>query len=435
MNTEELPDLRDLMSGLRNGQVDLLKYLEVLEARFEKIEPMLQSFLPEEGRWERLQTEARDLLKAFPPPGNRPSLFGLVVGIKDIFHVDGFETRAGSRLPPQVLAGGEAKSVQQLKAAGALILGKTVTTEFAYFAPGPTRNPNHPDHTPGGSSSGSAAAAKAGLAPLTLGTQTIGSIIRPAAFCGVVGYKPTYERISRNGVIPLSPSLDHIGIFTADLPGVSLIAEVLCDGWSTGTEVPQPVLGIPAGEYLERASGEGWSHFDQVCRDLEEAGFLIRTVPMLENFSEIEARHNRILAAEAAAVHTEWFQEYPQLYHQRTAEMIRAGQHISHADLQQDLAGRAQFREKLTGLMDATGVDIWITPAAPGPAPAGLDSTGDPVMNLPWTQAGFPAINLPSGLASNHLPLGLQLVGRPLDDERLFSWAEQLNAGLQKSGS
>ncbi len=141
----------------------------------------------------------------------RPPLFGIPIGIKDIFHVNGFSTHAGSRLPPKQLMGEEAKCVSDLKKAGALILGKTVTTEFAYFEPGPTMNPHNPNHTPGGSSSGSAAAVAAGLCPLALGSQTIGSIIRPASFCGVVGYKPSYDRISRDGVIPVSPSLDHIG--------------------------------------------------------------------------------------------------------------------------------------------------------------------------------------------------------------------------------
>ncbi|MBI4771596.1 MAG: amidase, partial [Chloroflexi bacterium] len=223
--------LPDLAGALRNGDLPLTTYLAALEAHFSAREPAVLAFLPEPDRFDRLRREAAALLERYPDPDARPPLFGAPVGVKDIFHVAGFPTRAGSRLPPEALAGPEADSVRALKAAGALILGKTVSTEFAYFGPGPTRNPHAPDHTPGGSSSGSAAAVAAGLCPLALGTQTIGSIIRPAAFCGVVGFKPGYERVSRAGVIPLSPSLDHVGVFAAEVAGVALAARVLVGDW------------------------------------------------------------------------------------------------------------------------------------------------------------------------------------------------------------
>ena len=164
-------------------------YFEQLEVNFDARESDLRAFLPEEHRFSRLRDEYRALEKRYPDPEARPPLFGLPVGVKDIFHADGFETHAGSKLPADRLAGEQASSVTLLKDAGALVLGKTVTTEFAYFAPGPTRNPYNTDHTPGGSSSGSAAGVAAGLAPIAFGTQTVGSINRPAAFCGVVGFQ------------------------------------------------------------------------------------------------------------------------------------------------------------------------------------------------------------------------------------------------------
>ena len=190
--------------------------------------------------------------------------------MKDIFHVKGFLTRAGSGLPVDLLTGPEAESVTQLKQAGALILGKTVTTEFAYFAPGPTRNPRNPAHTPGGSSSGSAAAVGAGLCPLALGTQTIGSILRPASFCGVVGFKPSFGRISSAGVIPFAVSLDHIGFFTQDVAGATLAAAVLCKNW--GDEEARtrgdgeakellnyrPVLGVPLALIYKKPALKDW---------------------------------------------------------------------------------------------------------------------------------------------------------------------------------
>jgi Asp-tRNA(Asn)/Glu-tRNA(Gln) amidotransferase A subunit family amidase len=236
----------------------LLAAIDRLEERFAEVEPGILAFVPEEGRFSRLRREADELLARYPETEERPPLCGVLLGVKDIFHVEGLPTRAGSRLPLEELAGPEAAVVASLKAAGALVVGKTVSTEFAYFAPGPTRNPHAPDHTPGGSSSGSAAAVAAGLCQLALGTQTIGSISRPAAFCGIVGYKPTHERISREGVIPLSPSLDHVGLLAPDVPGLAAPAELLCQDWRPGVKSSdRPVLGVPEGRYLERATPEG----------------------------------------------------------------------------------------------------------------------------------------------------------------------------------
>ena len=238
----------------------MLAAIDQVEVQFNACEPQVLAFMPEEARFDRLRREARQLLDRYPQPDRRPPLFGVLVGVKDIFRVDGFPTRAGSRLPCELFEGEEAASVTRLKQAGALILGKTVSTEFAYFAPGPTRNPRNLQHTPGGSSSGSAAAVASGLCPLALGTQTIGSIIRPAAFCGVVGYKPSYDRVSRSGVIPLSPSLDHVGLFAVNVADVARGARVLISNWRLEIEDRHPILGIPEGPYLNSAGEEGFRH-------------------------------------------------------------------------------------------------------------------------------------------------------------------------------
>jgi len=406
------------------ASVDLLARIDELEERFNAREPVVRAFVPEEGRFARLRREAGALLERYSEPGTRPPLFGVLVGVKDIFRVDGFLTRAGSKLPPHLFQGREAESVTALKNAGALVLGKTVTTEFAYFAPGPTRNPHNPEHTPGGSSSGSAAAVSAGFCSLALGTQTIGSITRPAAFCGVVGYKPSYDRISRAGVIPLSPSLDHVGAFTPDVDGARRAARVLCRDWVlVNGNSRLPVLGIPEGPYLTSATGEGLAHFSAVCERLAASGYEVRPVKAMPDFEDIRARHNLIVAAEAARVHAEWFPRYGDLYHAKTADLIRRGQPVSDAELSQALAGREKLRQELISLMDGHSLDLWISPSAPGPAPKGLDSTGDPVMNVPWTHSGLPTLNLPSGVNAVGLPLGLQLAGRWYADEALLAWA------------
>lgn len=401
--------------------------LKTLEAKFEAVNKQILAFLPEDGRFERLRQEIAALKARYPNPAARPVLYGVPLGVKDIFHVDGLPTCAGSRLPPELLAGPEAECVTQLKEAGALILGKTVTTEFAYFAPGPTRNPHNLNHTPGGSSSGSAAAVAANLCPLALGTQTIGSVLRPASFCGVVGFKPTAGRISMTGVIPLSPSLDHIGFLAQDVALTALTAKTLCRDWHTqrlGGE--RPVLGVPVGAYLKRANQETLAHFEAIQKKLEQAGFEICRVEAMPNFEQIVVQHVGLVAGEAALVHQEWFAKHADLYHSKTVALIRQGQGISAEQMAHFRVGREEFRSELADLMSKYGISAWISPSALGTAPASLDYTGDPIMNLPWTYAGLPAINLPTGFLKNKLPVGLQLVAGWYQDEKLLAWADQM---------
>lgn len=429
-----LADLRVLLAGLRSGVLGMSDYVAQLQAHFEQREPQIRAFVHEEGRFDRLRREARALERRYPEPEMRPPLYGVTLGVKDIFHVSGLPTRAGSKLPESQFQGREAAVVTALKKAGALVLGKTVTTEFAYFAPGPTRNPHNLAHTPGGSSSGSAAAVAAGLCPLALGTQTIGSVNRPAAFCGVVGFKPSYDRISRDGVIPLSPSLDHVGLFTRDLFSMTLAASLVLARWRP-PDLPRdaasvPVLGIPSGPYLQRASAEGLAHFQTTCAKLVRAGFEIKEVPAMPGFEAIEVRHTALMAAEAAQVHEAWFAKFDHLYHPKTAALLTRGATVSAIDVAAAREGRARLRRELMDLMEGQGLDGWIAPAAPGTAPRGLDSTGDPVMNLPWTHSGLPSLTLPSGFDHEGLPFGLQLVGRWMSDERLLAQAAAVDNEL-----
>ncbi len=415
--------------AFRNGEISAHELVSSLQSHYDEIEPSLLSFIPEANRFERLLKEAEELVARYPEPQNRPPLFGMTVGVKDIFHVDGFVTHAGSKLPSQDLQGNEAASVTQLKNAGALIMGKTVTTEFAYFTPGPTRNPHNPNQTPGGSSSGSAAAVGAGLCNIALGTQTIGSVIRPAAFCGVVGFKPTYERISREGVIPLSPTLDHIGIFSGDIETAKQVAQVVISNWGMVIEDRKPVLGIPDGLYLKSATQEGLEHFEIMCQLLSTT-YQICRVQVMDDFQEIRNRHDAIMSFDAANVHEHWFAKHENLYSQKFADLIRRGQKIF--DRQSHLEARDQFRNSITQAMNENQIDLWICPPTIGPAPKGLDSTGDPVMCLPWTQIGFPAINIPTTKNEEGLPMGLQLVGKWNSDESLLAWAGEIEKIVRK---
>jgi len=429
---KDLDRVKELAEGFRTDRLSPRDYIDQLKARFEEREPHVKAFLPEKtDRFERLRREASALESRFRDPASRPPLYGIPFGVKDIFHVEGFPTCAGSRIPPEILHGPQATSVSILKSAGALVLGKTVTTEFAYRVPGPTRNPHRLDHTPGGSSSGSAAAVAAGLCPLALGTQTIGSVLRPASFCGVVGFKPSYGRISTDGVIPLAFSLDHVGFFTADVEGAGLVASVLCDGWNQRSQLSRPTLGMPEGPYLNKASAEGLGNFQRTCGKLSNAGFQIRSVHMFKDFESIIERHKTLEAAEAAQVHRVWFSAYSELYHDETVELITKGQKVPLHVLEACRAGREKLRQEIVEIMDQKGLSAFLAPAAVGPAPAGLQYTGDPVMNLPWTHAGLPAISLPSGMNPEGLPLGLQVIARWMDDEALLGWAQQIQGFIK----
>jgi Asp-tRNA(Asn)/Glu-tRNA(Gln) amidotransferase A subunit family amidase len=431
MLVEKDTETSEVLSALRYDDLEMEEYINQLETLFNAREPSVLAFVPEDGRFDRLRSEAQDLVSKYPHPDTRPDLFGLVIGVKDIFHADGFVTRAGSRVPPKALQGEEAESVTLLKKAGALVMGKTVTTEFAYFAPGPTRNPHNLAHTPGGSSSGSAAAVAARLVPLAFGTQTIGSITRPASYCGVVGYKPSYDRISRKGVIPLSPSVDHVGLFTAEVETAELAARNLVKEWiEPGDLKNKPVLGIPEGPYLDKAGKEIGAHFTQVLARIREAGFEIKPIKVMTDIEDIIQRHNLIVAAEAAQTHHGWYSKYHQVYHPKTTDLIERGQDISAGALSRALEGRDKLRSELTSLMKAEEIDLWLSPGAPGPAPRGLESTGDPVMNLPWTHCGLPTLNLPSGLSLDGLPMGLQVAAGWYEDEKLFPYGARLAAIL-----
>lgn len=425
-----LSDLAELAPALRSGALDLHDYLTLLESQFDWREDEVHAFVPERNRFGRLRHAATDLMARFPEPEGRPTLFGVPVGVKDIFHVQGMPTRAGSTLPPSVLHGEESEAVSALKEAGALVLGKTVTTEFAYFAPGPTRNPHRLDHTPGGSSSGSAAAVAAQLCPLALGTQTIGSVNRPAAFCGVVGFKPSYDRISRAGILPLSPSLDHVGFFVTSVAAAELAAAYLVGDWKPATKPSKPVFGIPRGGYLGHASAEGRAHFDSVAERLALTGHELKPVDLFDDFSEIVERHLQLMAAEAFAVHQERYQAYRDHYHAKTVALLEQGRAVEESKAEKARLGRASLRETLAAIMATQGVDLWLAPAAPGAAPKGLDSTGDPIMNLPWTHAGLPTLTLPAGKNEWGLPLGIQLVGSWYGDEELLCWAKGIEAIL-----
>jgi Asp-tRNA(Asn)/Glu-tRNA(Gln) amidotransferase A subunit family amidase len=428
MTTHENP-LADAVAGLQRGQRAPTQYAESCLGRLAAVEPHVRAFLPEPERQDRLAMEAAELEAEYGEA--KPPLYGVPVGVKDIFHVDGFPTRAGSELPPEALAGPQAETVTALLDAGAVVLGKTVTTEFAYFEPGPTRNPHDLDRTPGGSSSGSAAAVAAGMVPLALGSQTIGSVIRPASFCGVVGVKPSYDRLPLEGVLPLSPSADHVGFFTQDAAGARIAADVLAPEWEDPEGEPggTPVIGVPHENYLSQADEAMVAQFERKLDELASAGYEIRRTDALGDIEPVNERHRDMVAAEAALEHAALYEEYGDHYGDGTVELLEDGREVDVGRLADARNGRRTLRADLTRRMDETAVDVWAAPAAPGPAPEGIDTTGDPVMNLPWTHAGLPTVGLPAGELGG-LPVGIQFAGRFGADEQLLAWAASLQGAL-----
>jgi Asp-tRNA(Asn)/Glu-tRNA(Gln) amidotransferase A subunit family amidase len=417
--------------ALRSGRLDLIQYVDSMCARVAEIDSRLEAMLPEPDRHERLRQEAAGLLQKFPDPAARPPLFGLLVAVKDIFHVSGFETRAGTQVPPDLFAGSEADMVGLLRTAGALILGKSVTTEFAYFEPGPTRNPHNPAHTPGGSSSGSAAAVAAGYCALALGTQTIGSVTRPAAYCGIVGFKPTLNRLPTKGLVYFSRTIDHVGLFSQDIGGMALAASALCLDWRAEfVRGVLPQLGIPVGPYLDQAGAEALNAFEKQVRILEVNGSKVKRIPVLDDIEKLNNLHRQMIFAEFAREHAGIYARHAACYRPRTAEIIEIGQKVSEEELVAARANCAKLRAELQSHMVEAGIDLWVCPAACDPAPAGIHATGDPNMSLPWTHAGLPVINLPAGYSNNKLPLSLQFVAPYGKDEALLSWGQALSLSL-----
>lgn len=427
--------LTEVARDLRSEGTSLPAYYERIRERLREIEPKLHAFVSESDRSARLERAVTDTIGRWERSPTLPPLYGVNVGIKDIFHVDGLPTRAGTNLPPEELAGPQASVVTTLRDAGAIIMGKTVTTEFAHSPTGPTRNPHDLDHTPGGSSSGSAAAVAAGLCPLALGTQTEGSVVRPAAFCGIVGFKPSKGRIPTDGIIPYSRSADQVGMFTQDLASMRVAASVLCTEWT-----PQPrhvelsTVGVPSRTYLEQATDIGLKRFEAQLDALEAAGYEIRHVPLFDDIARINERHEAMISAEAALAHARLFTEYRDRYHPETARMVSEGWETTVDEVGKGRSSQQTVRDAISAAMRDHGLDVLVSPAAPGPAPEGLDDSGDPVMNRPWTHAGVPALTIPDH-DSDGLPVGLQCVTPHGQDEELLTRARELSGRLQSGSS
>ncbi|MCP4191538.1 MAG: amidase [Planctomycetaceae bacterium] len=427
---------KDQLEEIRTGKQDLSSYIRICCDLLEAENPQVHAIVETTYDRDRIEADVARLIERFPDPTSRPALFGLPIGVKDIIRVDGLPTKCGSRLPDNLFSGPEADCVTRMKRAGAIVIAKTVTTEFAAFQPGPTCNPHRFTHTPGGSSSGSAAAVSKGFFPFGFGTQTIGSIARPAAFCGVVGFKPSWSRIATGGVVEYSRTMDHVGWLCNDTSALSQLAGVLIANWNPAPRIQNPndvVIGIPEGPYLEQASNPELQRFSDLVARLQGHHLTIRSCPALQNIEQMRQEHLQLVNGELARVHHDWYARYSHDYAAKTAELIETGQHISDKELRNLIRNRSVHQQQLEQTMDHYQLDYWIAPGAVDLAPEGLDSTGDPIMSLPWTHTGLPTVSIPARSTFSDLPHGIQLVGRFGKDEQLVEMASEIAKRLHHS--
>ena len=422
---DRLPSIVEAAEGLRNGRVGPVDLVDACLAQIERREPEVHAWVRVEGDAARRHAaDQQDRLAAGTELG---PLQGIPVGIKDIIDVAGWPTEAGSPLLAGNAADEDAPVVARLRRAGAILLGKTATTEFAYLDPAATRNPWNPLHTPGGSSSGSAAAVAAGMCAAALGSQTGGSIIRPASYCGIAGLKPSQGLVDLRGVVPLSRHLDHAGPLARRVADLRILLQAMA-----GIELPAAPLAKPPTLYVIRDFF--FEHADNAVRGLtmaaltrlQQAGAELKPLALPPSFRNLHAMHRTIMAVEAAENHFASFAQQPDAYRPHITALIEEGLSTLAIDYSLALRHQELFRDEI---QQTLGETIAVTPSTVTPAPVGLESTGDPAFNSPWTYAGVPAVTIPCGLAPGRLPCGLQLVAARGQDAMVLDaaqWCERL---------
>jgi Asp-tRNA(Asn)/Glu-tRNA(Gln) amidotransferase A subunit family amidase len=429
---------RELRDRMASGAVRAVEYVEACLARIAEVEPEVQAWAWLDGDAALAQARALDARRASGAAIG--PLHGLPVGLKDVIDTRGIPTENGTPIDAGRVPNRDATIVTRLRAAGAIILGKTVCTEAAFLHPGKTRNPHNLAHTPGGSSSGSAAAVAAGMVPLAIGTQTGGSLIRPASYCGVVGFKPSFGQISRAGVLPQSPFLDTIGVFARSVEDAALLSEVLAghDPADPATEalpaprllatclspVPlKPVFAMVRLPQHDLADPQTMGAMEELAASLGDQLWRAQLPAGFEAAAEVRQRIN---FAEMAHCYAGLERRGRSLMSPLLTGAIDEGRAVSAHVYLADLALRDVLNAGLDKIFERC--DALLCPATPTAAPPGLGSTGSAIFNGLWTLCGTPAISLPLFLSEEGLPMGVQLAGRVGDDARLMRTAHWLAA-------
>lgn len=352
-------------------------------------------------------------------------LHGVPVGFKDIIDTADMPTAYGSSIYPGHRPVADAACIALVRAAGGVMLGKTVSTEFAFVNPGKTRNPHNTAHTPGGSSSGSAAAVADSMVPLAFGTQTGGSVIRPASFCGVVGYKPTFGEFSYAGVKLLAGSLDTLGAFSRHVEDLALLRAALLGAPAsvTPTDAP-PTLGLCRTPWWDQADADSQTAIENAAKVFAAAGATVREIEMKGDFADLIDANQTIMTYEGCRSLAHEMERHADKLSDRLKEQMTAGAAIPHAQYKSAIAMAARCRSEFGEM--SSNLDALIVPGAVGEAPKSLASTGDALFNRPWTTIGVPCLTIPGHTGSNGLPVGVQLVGTGADENLLAVgvWAE-----------
>ncbi len=430
--------INQAVSILKNGEVSAEELVSDCLKRIEEYNPDIQAWAYLDADYALKQAKQLDTDRRKGKTTGR--LHGIPVGLKDIIDSALLPTENGCELFKGNIPKTDSFVSAKLKQQGAVIMGKTVTAELATFTPGKTRNPHNPQHTPGGSSSGSAAAVASYMIPGALGTQTNGSMIRPASFCGTVGYKPTYGLIPRQGILKQSPFLDQVGVYTRHVEDAALLAEVLIGSHPTDpatiqtTVIPAlleicsqqppmtPKFALVKTVAWPKADGDTQAGLEQI---IELLGEQAEVVELHKDFDQIWDYLQTVNEVEIATYYDAIYQRGQNSISPSLTAQIERGREITAKNY---LNAKHQ-RERLNLLLDDLFLtyDALITPSVLGEAPKSLDTTGDPIFCTPWTFCGVPAVNLPLLQGNNNLPIGVQLVGQRFDDSRLLRTANWLN--------
>ena len=417
MNPEAL-SLMAAASAIRDGSLSPVEYVSALFARIDAAEAEVRAWVTMDR--EAVLAEARKCEVEARNKRFRGSLHGIPIGIKDLFYTKGLRTTMGSPLFRDFVPEHDAHAVARLKEAGAIVLGKTVTTMFANLDSGPTRNPINLGHTPGGSSSGSAAAVSARMCPAALGSQTVGSVGRPAAFCGVVSLMPTQQRISLRNVWPLAWSLDHVGMMARSVADLEIMLDVMSQSPVEKGEGRRTYrIGLIRDFFYEHATSEARVLNDKLAQKLAGSGFHIEEARLPAIFEAANPTVRTIIRSETASVHEKLFPSNRDSYAPKIRAVVETGMLVPAEDYVRARRVRKKYQREMVRLFEK--FDALMTPAAPGTAPEGFATTGDPVMNGPWTLADFPTMTLPQATGENGLPIGVQLSAAPLQEGLLLA--------------
>lgn len=429
--------LTEAAACIRTGELKSVDLVNACLRRIEEIEDRVHAWVRVDADGALATAEQCDA-----ETGPTRPLHGVPIGVKDILFTDGLATEGGSAFLQGFISDYDATAVKRLREAGAVIIGKTVTTEFAGFTPADTRNPWNLDHTPGGSSSGTAAAVATHSVPAAIGTQTGGSISRPAAYCGTVGFKPTYGRVSLHGVLQIGYSIDHVGALARSVDDAAVVTRAMTghdtgdpfsacheDAFTNGEDKPvhRPRIGLPHGFFFDLADDAVREATEAACGVFKQGGGEITQVSLPKSFADVHQMHRLIMFAESAAYHEQRFSRKPEAFSQGLRAQIEEGLLLPAAAYAEARRHQVVFRRDLQACFRV--VDVLVTPTTPSTAPEGLSSTGDPVFNIPWSYSGYPTVVIPVSLADDGLPIGIQLVARPFDEARLLAvarWCESL---------